>query len=411
VNGWDCEQISSITSDNSNKVYIAGTTKSLTMPVLNNPVTIPQTQAFNGGVIDGFFAVLSEQGTLTHSMYYGGNCGDGITGLDSDNSGSVYAIGKTAYPQIGNGICTGSTNLPVIGNGFSIPLNPSSNLNHFIFKTSPITEGSPIVISDAGYFGGGGEEMELTSQYGLSYTEASITVSKSGICSISGATNSSSQAIPKIQMPTIQPQDFYVSNDKNLTSYLALDAYIAVFDKNFDLKYSTYFGNGGLSDGTSSISFSEFDNRLFFAGNTHTNNGLNCLSTTDYLFLEEFDNTVSNDYFLGNLQLTNTPMMQTTWFAMFDLDGLDIPSTGSNSISEIDGNIKLYPNPTEHILYLETDDTEFTLSLYDLSGKTIFKNHYKNNKVEIDLNNFSSGTYLIKYQSNTNIFDKIIIKL
>jgi len=129
------------------------------------------------------------------------------------------------------------------------------------------------------------------------------------------------------------------------------------------------------------------------------------------LFLEEFDNTVSGDYFLGDLQLTTTPMMQTTWFAMFDLDGLDIPSTGSNSISEIDGNIKLFPNPTEHILYLETDDTEFTLSLYDLSGKTIFKNHYKNNKVEIDLNNFSSGTYLIKYQSNTNIFDKIIIKL
>jgi hypothetical protein len=411
VNGWDCEQISSITSDNSNKVYIAGNTKSLTMPVLNNPVTIPQTQAFNGGVIDGFFAVLSEQGTLTHSMYYGGNCGDGITGLDSDDSGSIYAIGKTAYPQFGNSICNGSTNLPVIGNGLAMPGSVSSNVNHFIFKTRPITEGFPIVISDAGYFGGGGQEMELTSEFGLSYTEASITVSNSGICSISGATNSSSLYGPKIQMPTIQPQDFYVSDDKNLSSYLALDAYIAVFDKNFDLKYSTYFGNGGLSDGTSSISFSEFDNRLFFAGNTHTNNGLNCLSTTDYLFLEEFDNTVSNDYFLGNLQLTNTPMMQTTWFAMFDLDGLDIPSTGSNSISEIDGNIKLYPNPTEHILYLETDDTEFTLSLYDLSGKTIFKNHYNNNKVEIDLNNFSSGTYLIKYQSNTNIFDKIIIKL
>ena len=211
-------------------------------------------------------------------------------------------------------------------------------------------------------------------------------------------------------MPTIQPQDFYVSDDKNLYSYLALDAYIAVFDKNFDLKYSTYFGNGGLSDGTSSISFSEFDNRLFFAGNTHTNNGLNTLPT-NYLFLEEYDNTSSNDFFLGNLVGSTTSMMQTTWFAMFELDGLEIPGTGSSSITEIDRNIKLFPNPTDQILILETNDTEFTLSLYDLSGKTIFQNQYKNNKVEIDLNNCSSGTYLIKYQSNTNIFDKLIIKL
>ena len=58
-----------------------------------------------------------------------------------------------------------------------------SNINHFIFKTRPITAGAAIVISHAGYFGGGGSEMEKTSELGLAYTEASISVSKSGICS------------------------------------------------------------------------------------------------------------------------------------------------------------------------------------------------------------------------------------
>lgn len=47
----------------------------------------------------------------------------------------------------------------------------------------------------------------------------------------------------------------------------------------------------------------------------------------------------------------------------------------------------------------------------DLSGKKVFENHYMNNKVEFDINNFSPGTYLINYQSNTSNFDKIIIKL
>ncbi len=411
VNGWDSEQISSITSDNSNRIYIAGTTKSLTMPILYNPITIPQTQSFNGGAIDGFLAVLTEQGVLSHSMYYGGNCGDGITDLDSDNSGSIYAIGKTAYPQVGNNSCTGSTDLPVIGNGFPMPGSSANNFYHFIFKTMPITEGLPIVISDAGYFGGGGQEMELTSEFGLSYTEASIAVSKSGICTISGATNSSSLLSPKIQMPSFQPQDYYVQYDKNLSQNLSYDAYVAVFDENFELKYSTYFGNGQYSDGPSGISYSEYDNRLFYAGNTGTLNVLNCQSSNDYLFLEEFDNTASNDYFLGDLQGTTTPFVQTTWFAMFDLDSLDIPGNGSNTIAEMNQSIKIYPNPTNQIINLESDDSEFTILMSDLSGKTMFSNNYSNKKVEIDLNQFSSGTYIINYQSNKQIFNKIIIKL
>jgi hypothetical protein len=411
VNGWDCEQISSITSDNSNRIYIAGTTKSLTMPVLYNPITIPQTQSFNGGAIDGFLAVLTDQGVLSHSMYYGGNCGDGITGLDSDNSGAIYAIGKTAYPQVGNNSCTGSTDLPVIGNGFPMPGNSSNNINHFIFKTRPITEGVPIVISDAGYFGGGGQELELTGEFGLSYTEASVTVSKSGICSISGATNSSSILSPKIQMPTIQPQDFYVQYDKNLSQNLSYDAYLAVFDENFELKYSTYFGNGQYSDGPSGISFSEFDNRLFYAGNTGTLNELNCQFANDYLYLEEYDDISANDFFLGTIIGTTTPFTQTTWFAMFDLDGLEIPSNESNTIAEMNQSIKIYPNPTNQVFNLETDDSEFKILIGDLSGKIIFANNYTNKKVEIDLNQFSSGTYILKYLSNNHNFDKIIIKL
>ena len=252
--------------------------------------------------------------------------------------------------------------------------------------------------------------MEKTSELGLAYTEASISVSKSGICSISGATNSSSVLSPVIQMPTLQPLDFYVSGDKNLSQLLSYDAYIAVFDKNFDLKYSTYFGNGQRSDGPSAISYSEFDNRLFFAGNTNSQNELNC-NPTDYLVLEEFDNTTANDFFLGNLQGTTTSYLQTTWFGMFELDGLEIPGNGTNTVQEFDSNIKFYPNPTNKILNLETEDSEFSIILTDLSGKKVFENHYMNNKVEIDLNNFSPGTYLINYQSNTSNFDKIIIKL
>ena len=58
-----------------------------------------------------------------------------------------------------------------------------------------------------------------------------------------------------------------------------------------------------------------------------------------------------------------------------------------------------YPNPTSDYLVLEfTDcsDEKMEYQLIDLNGKTIIKNSVTSSKTQIDLNNYSKGTYLIK---------------
>lgn len=58
-----------------------------------------------------------------------------------------------------------------------------------------------------------------------------------------------------------------------------------------------------------------------------------------------------------------------------------------------------YPNPTADYLVLEfTDysDEKMEYQLIDLNGKIIINNSISSSKTQIDLNNYSKGTYLIK---------------
>lgn len=70
---------------------------------------------------------------------------------------------------------------------------------------------------------------------------------------------------------------------------------------------------------------------------------------------------------------------------------LDI-STGTLRIQSL-----IYPNPTNGIFYLviETFDLPLTLKISDLFGKDLFFKNIFNSVTEIDISNFSSGTYIV----------------
>lgn len=61
--------------------------------------------------------------------------------------------------------------------------------------------------------------------------------------------------------------------------------------------------------------------------------------------------------------------------------------------------IKIYPNPTENIFYVESPANILKISVYDLSGRQILEIH---NQDQVDLTSYKSGLYLVKIEDINN---------
>ena len=75
-------------------------------------------------------------------------------------------------------------------------------------------------------------------------------------------------------------------------------------------------------------------------------------------------------------------------------------------------NIKLYPNPTSNILYVNGIDDKTIRNIYLISpnGATINMNFFKKiNTIELNLNELPTGVYILKIIFDDGIYvDKII---
>ncbi len=71
-------------------------------------------------------------------------------------------------------------------------------------------------------------------------------------------------------------------------------------------------------------------------------------------------------------------------------EGLTINETILNSI-------KVYPNPTEDILFIEYAGYDVaTMEIINISGQILWKNNIVSEITEIDVSKFTSGIYLLK---------------
>lgn len=69
----------------------------------------------------------------------------------------------------------------------------------------------------------------------------------------------------------------------------------------------------------------------------------------------------------------------------------------------VDVNVKVYPNPSNGIVYIEsptTTNTPVHLSVFDIHGRVVLKKNLVNEKETIYLNGLPSGVYLIKLQGD-----------
>ena len=71
-----------------------------------------------------------------------------------------------------------------------------------------------------------------------------------------------------------------------------------------------------------------------------------------------------------------------------------------NDITDVTPEIKLYPNPTNDILYIQTKGQNFeNILIYNSVGQIVLKQNYENN---IDVTSLSEGIYYLRLTNNTS---------
>jgi hypothetical protein len=89
---------------------------------------------------------------------------------------------------------------------------------------------------------------------------------------------------------------------------------------------------------------------------------------------------------------------------MTKADYISVWVTGINSqVSEL---INFYPNPTNGILYIESD-RDFRISIITLTGNVLM---HEMNQKEIDLTDWLPGLYILKIETDGKVITEKVIK-
>jgi hypothetical protein len=115
---------------------------------------------------------------------------------------------------------------------------------------------------------------------------------------------------------------------------------------------------------------------------------------------------------------------ETKKLELFVMDDFCFPSVGSkeftiiigtgiNSINKTpkDLGITIYPNPVQETLHIDLGkNPSVTVEIISLRGEVLLKKRYTSNNFDIDLSNYSTGFYLVKFTTKKGIEFKRIVK-
>ncbi|WP_372649843.1 T9SS type A sorting domain-containing protein, partial [Draconibacterium sp.] len=145
-------------------------------------------------------------------------------------------------------------------------------------------------------------------------------------------------------------------------------------------------GNFGITENNITIDFPETGKYYeFFSGDSIE------ISSTNQSFT-----FAPGEYRLYSTQQFEEPRIVT------DIDEPEIRSS----------DLQVYPNPASNKLTVASDKTISTVQLYSIAGTLQYQaNDLRKNKVEIDVQNFTPGVYLIRVGQNGNsITQKVLVK-
>jgi hypothetical protein len=214
---------------------------------------------------------------------------------------------------------------------------------------------------------------------------------------------------------TFQTQGLYsfLNVDSNESSLFAIGNtiftnYILKF--NYSLQQDLNFGANGILNVPQVGKIKVAPNRLFNVVGSVNNNHL--FNVYDYS-----QNGVSNldfgDNGLFTFSFGNNAHVVKSLFNVEDDKLLVVGTHGENLVlSRIvfetlgveDFNqsirIKVYPNPTQDILYIDSESNIESVAIYSSTGQMIQEYDVDNNNIQLSLENFSTGIYFVKISSN-----------
>ncbi len=404
-NSFNVDRIMAATKNENNHLIVGGYIhQNKTLPSAN-PSTDPNFNAHNGSDFDGFIAVFDQNDVLTHTAYYGGECQDVITDLQTDFlTNTTYGVGA-AFAYSGDVGCTnyGSGDIPIIGNGLARA--SFGGADHVYFGFTIPQASTPLNFTLSGYFSGDGEELGTFTNFGILWTRPSISVLKNGDFAISGMSNSGIDSLgAKIPFPTNNPLNFYEELSNNtIGTLLGQDAYIAVFDANHTLRYTTFFGHGRYSDGPSELHYTNVNNknRLYFAGNTGTINSAT-MPLNERLYTEPYESgSLYNDYY-RQFGPVNLSQFYAGWGAFLTMDGLyDVLST--DELNKQHPGVKIYPNPTIDQLNIQALEAIEKAEVYTVQGQLVCTEKGTGKNMELDIPFLAAGNYLLKVHTASRV--------
>ena len=132
-----------------------------------------------------------------------------------------------------------------------------------------------------------------------------------------------------------------------------------------------------------------------------TNQGVYVLKNGQWEFItsNSYEHIIFNSS-LNKLFLANSNNVDTISTNFLDID----------EVKASQNNIKLYPNPTKDIVFLESKEIINSLELYDLQGKLLKEKSCNSNKVQVSIQDLPNAVYLVKAKTNNGVETFKVIK-
>ena len=124
-------------------------------------------------------------------------------------------------------------------------------------------------------------------------------------------------------------------------------------------------------------------------------------SSEAFLSVNYYPDTTVKVIVFCNDECLNSPIAEAT-YTFGDM-------TGIKSL-KID-KFTVYPNPTQGIVKIESEEIIKTVELFDLTGKMILKKHFNQLNPEFSIENYREGNYLLRIITEEGIVVRKIIKL
>ncbi|MBK9734071.1 MAG: T9SS type A sorting domain-containing protein [Saprospiraceae bacterium] len=92
------------------------------------------------------------------------------------------------------------------------------------------------------------------------------------------------------------------------------------------------------------------------------------------------------------------------------MDIVPLKEDGNPLLGALTSGIRVFPNPANDLLHIQVDEDILYLNIYNISGQLISRIKSGNQNQTIDVSDFKEGIYIIKIETEENIYTEKFIK-